>query len=169
MGHLPTATGMVQPRRARRGSLSGKRWHARCCLTVPAAIGARFRRMDTVLFTGFPGFLGSELLPRALARIPDAEAVCLVQPKYLPLAQARLRELDVRTPGLADRTRIVAGDIVEPDLGLAAATELTANVVEIFHLAAVYDLSVARELAVRVNVQGTAHMLAFAARCPRLR
>jgi thioester reductase-like protein len=125
--------------------------------------------MDTVLFTGFPGFLGSELLPRVLSRIPDAEAVCVVQPKYTGLAHQRLAELDARTPGLADRTRIVEGDIVQPDLGLGAATELTPNVVEIFHLAAIYDLSVARQLAVRVNVEGTAHMLAFAARCPRLR
>ena len=125
--------------------------------------------MDTVLFTGFPGFLGSELLPRVLSRMPDAEAVCLVQPKYAPLARTRLGDLAARTPGLAERTRIVEGDVVQPDLGLGAATELTANVVEIFHLAAIYDLSVGREPAMRVNVEGTKHMLAFAARCARLR
>ena len=125
--------------------------------------------MDTVLFTGFPGFLGSELLPRVLARMPDARAVCVVQPKYALLAHARLAELAARTPGLAERTRIVEGDIVQPDLGLGAATELTANVVEIFHLAAIYDLSVGREPAMRVNVEGTKHMLTFAARCARLR
>ena len=125
--------------------------------------------MDTVLFTGFPGFLGSELLPRVLARIPDADAVCMVQPKYVPLARARLAELAEHMPSLAERTRIVEGDIVQPDLGLGVASDLTPSVVEIFHLAAVYDLSVGRELATRVNVEGTRHMLAFAARCPRLR
>lgn len=125
--------------------------------------------MDTVLFTGFPGFLGSELLPRVLARMPDAQAVCVVQPKYVPLARARLDELSARTPGLADRARIVEGDIVQPDLGLGAAADLAGSVIEIFHLAAVYDLSVSRDLALRVNVEGTRHMLAFAARCPRLR
>ncbi|HET9012145.1 MAG TPA: SDR family oxidoreductase, partial [Gemmatimonadaceae bacterium] len=125
--------------------------------------------MDTVLFTGFPGFLGSELLPRVLTRMRDAAAVCLVQPKYAPLARTRLDELVARSPDLAGRVRIVEGDIVLPDLGLGAATELASSVVEIFHLAAVYDLSVGRALAMRVNVDGTTHMLAFAARCPRLR
>ncbi len=125
--------------------------------------------METVLFTGFPGFLGSELLPRVLERMPDAEAVCLVQPKYAPLARTRLGELAARTPGLDQRTRIVEGDIVQPDLGLGAGSDLTPNVVEIFHLAAIYDLSVGREPAMRVNVEGTRHVLAFAVRCPRLR
>lgn len=40
--------------------------------------------------------------------------------------------------------------------------------VEIFHLAAVYDLAVGRELAMRVNVDGTRNILDFAAGCPRL-
>ena len=125
--------------------------------------------MDTILFTGFPGFLGSELLPRVLGRMTDAEAVCLVQPKYTALAQSRLAELVARTPGLAGRVRIVEGDIAQPGLGLGAAAPLAADVVELFHLAAVYDLSVGRDLAMRVNVEGTAHTLALAARCPRLR
>lgn len=125
--------------------------------------------MDTVLFTGFPGFLGSELLPRVLTRMPDADAVCLVQPKYISLAHARLTELVRHTPSLAERVRIVDGDIVQADLGLGPATGLTPNVVEIFHLAAIYDLSVGREPAMRVNVEGTKQVLAFAARCPRLR
>lgn len=125
--------------------------------------------MDTVLFTGYPGFLGSELLPRVLARMPGAEAVCLVQPKYAPLAGTRLDDLIARTPALAGRVRIAEGDIVQPGLGLGDDAELTPRIVEIFHLAAVYDLSVGRALAMRVNVEGTRHMLAFAERCPRLR
>ena len=132
-------------------------------------IAAILMPMDTVLFTGFPGFLGSELLPRVLTRMPNAEAVCLVQPKYAPLARSRVEELVARIPELARRIRIAEGDIVQSDLGLGAAAELTASVVEIFHLAAVYDLSVGRPLAMHVNVDGTKHMLAFAARCPRLR
>ena len=125
--------------------------------------------MDAILFTGFPGFLGSELLPRVLARAPGAEAVCLVQPKYAPLARARLDALVAQHPELVGRAGIVEGDIVQPDLGLGAADELKARVVEIFHLAAIYDLSVKREPAMRVNVEGTRHMLDFAARCPKLR
>jgi hypothetical protein len=36
----------------------------------------------TVLMTGFPGFLGSALLPGILHLIDGAVAICLVQPKF---------------------------------------------------------------------------------------
>ena len=123
---------------------------------------------DAIFFTGFPGFLGSALLPRVLARAPRAEAVCLVQPQHLSLAKARVKALVAATPVLADRIQLVRGDITEPDLGLRDRT-LHLRVREIFHLAAVYDLSVRRDVAMRVNVDGTRHVIAFARECPRLR
>jgi thioester reductase-like protein len=125
--------------------------------------------MDIIFFTGFPGFLGSELLPRVLKRSPAAEAVCLVQPKFADLARRRAMELAAAHPHAAGRIRIVDGDITQADLGPDNALELSADVVEIFHLAAIYDLSVGRDFAMRVNVDGTRHMLDFARRCPRLR
>jgi thioester reductase-like protein len=125
--------------------------------------------MDIIFFTGFPGFLGSELLPRVLERSPDAEAVCLVQPKFADLARTRAIEISAAHPHVAGRIRIVDGDITQPDLGPDNARELAPDVVEIFHLAAVYDLSVGRDFAMRVNVDGTRHMLDFARACPRLR
>jgi len=111
--------------------------------------------MATVFFTGYPGFLGSELLPRILARRDDAIAVCIVQPKFAALARERAAPL-------GDRVRIVEGDITSP-LQLNAG-----NVTEVFHLAAVYDLSVSRDLGMRVNVDGTRNVLDFAERQPRL-
>jgi thioester reductase-like protein len=122
-----------------------------------------------IFFTGFPGFLGSELLPRVLARATGASAVCLVQPKFAALARERLEDIAARYPGVRGRASIVEGDITATDLGLRDASALTAKIVEIFHLAAVYDLSVGRDVAMRVNVDGTKHMLAFAWRCPTLR
>ncbi len=124
--------------------------------------------MPTVFFTGFPGFLGVQLLPRVLARSEDHEAVCLVQPKFLALAQQRREEIEKANPALVGRIRLEAGDITRPDLGLADASAIQADTVEIFHLAAVYDLAVARDLAMRVNVDGTRHVLDFAERCPGL-
>ena len=38
--------------------------------------------MSTHFFTGFPGFLGSELVPRVLARSPEEQVVCLIQKKF---------------------------------------------------------------------------------------
>jgi thioester reductase-like protein len=126
--------------------------------------------MTTFFFTGFPGFIGSELLPRVLERAGDATAACLVQRKYAELARQRVVELEATHPATRGRIRIVEGDITEAGLGLlqAEAAELQRDTVELFHLAAIYDLSVGREFAIQVNVEGTRHMLDFAAACPRL-
>jgi thioester reductase-like protein len=49
--------------------------------------------VGSVLMTGFPGFLGSALLPRILARREGANAVCLVQAHYVPMAMERIAEI----------------------------------------------------------------------------
>jgi thioester reductase-like protein len=123
----------------------------------------------TVLVTGFPGFLGSRLLPRILRRSPQVRATCLVQPKFETLAKARVAALDAAVPGLAGRIDLVAGDLTSPGLGLADGPNLAAGVTEIWHLAAAYDLSVARDVGMRVNVEGTRNVLRFAEGCPGLR
>ena len=113
--------------------------------------------MPAIFFTGFPGFLGSELLPRVLARSDDY-AVCLVQPKFRALAEERARRL-----GLAGRIRLVEGDLTAPLDHIAAS-----DVREVWHLAAVYDLSVPRDVGLRVNVTGTQRVLELAERAPAL-
>ena len=111
--------------------------------------------MPTIFFTGYPGFLGAELLPRLLARSPEMRARCLVQPKFAAVA---------RTRAAGDpRIEIVEGDITSP-LNVSAD-----DVVEIHHLAAIYDLMVSRDTGMRVNVDGTRHVLDFAERCRSLR
>lgn len=123
-----------------------------------------------IFFTGFPGFLGRELLPRVLLREPGASAVCLVQERYLREAEGVVRELTSRHPELRRRVELVVGDITRPDLGLGADGSAHAERTrDIYHLAAVYDLSVGRELAHQVNVVGTRHVLDFAEACPGLR
>jgi thioester reductase-like protein len=125
--------------------------------------------MAKIFFTGFPGFLGTELLPRVLRRAEGAEAVCLVQPKFADLARATADQLAAADPRLEGRIHLVEGDVTDPGLGLAAPGELRRDTVEIFHLAAIYDLAVRREPAQRVNVDGTRNVLRFAAECPELR
>src|SRR6185436_18308392 len=103
--------------------------------------------MATHFFTGFPGFLGSELVPRVLARSPEEQVVCLIQKKFADLARRRVSEIETREPSTAGRIRLVEGDITVPGLGLAdpaGLQTLQKDVSEVWHLAAVYDLSVRR-------------------------
>jgi nucleoside-diphosphate-sugar epimerase len=123
--------------------------------------------MATLFLTGFPGFLGSELVPRILARSNDDVALCLVQAKFYDLARRRADEIMAANPGLAGRLRLVEGDITKPGLGLADAG-VQSDVREVYHLAAVYDLSVRREIGRKVNVEGTKNVLDFAEGCPGL-
>ena len=124
--------------------------------------------MATIFFTGFPGFLGSELLPKVVLRSPDDSAVCLVQDKFMKLAEQRAADLVKRFPALEERIELIEGDITNPDLGLGDRQKLAADVREIYHLAAVYDLSVKRAVGMKINVEGTTHMLDFAASCSGL-
>ena len=124
--------------------------------------------MNTLLMTGFPGFLGSALLPRLLARREDTRAVCLVQTRHLRLARERVTELSMTHPATAGRIELVEGDITAPDLGLPPGRVALDDVTEVWHLAAVYDLSVPAEIARRVNVTGTANVVALCRSLPRL-
>ncbi|HEU5037949.1 MAG TPA: SDR family oxidoreductase [Nocardioides sp.] len=125
--------------------------------------------MDTVLMTGFPGFLASSLLPRLLAKREGAAAVCLVQRRHLETAWERVAELEQEHPHVRDRIELAIGDITVPGLDLdASVREDLDDVTEVWHLAAVYDLAVHPEVARRVNVDGTAHVLDLCADLPRL-
>lgn len=123
--------------------------------------------MSTTFFTGFPGFLGVQLLPRLLTGTDDA-ARCLVEPRFVDVAERRAKALAVEHPELVGRVEIVPGDITRPDLGLEDPAAARRGVTEVQHLAAVYDLAVRRDLGMRVNVDGTRHLLDFAASCPDL-
>jgi len=115
-----------------------------------------------VLLTGFPGFLGSELVRRILRRPGEAEILCLVQAKFAALATRRAEEIAAEEKVDLARIALVEGDITEPGLGLEDPARVAREVAEVFHLAAVYDLAVRRELAMKVNVDGTRNVLDFA-------
>ena len=120
--------------------------------------------------TGFPGFLGSALLPRLLTRDDETTATCLIQPSHRALAEDRLADLENENPEVKGRVDLVAGDLTAPGLGLTGAVrETLADVQDVWHLAAVYDLAVPAAVARRVNVDGTARVLDLCRDRPGLR
>lgn len=112
--------------------------------------------------TGFPGFLGSALLPGILEKREGARAICVVQGRHMETARAKLTEIQAAHPDTADRIQLVEGDITVQGLGLAdSVADDVEDVDEVWHLAAVYDLSVPEDLAKRVNIVGTENVLRF--------
>ncbi len=125
--------------------------------------------MSSLLVTGFPGFLGFALLPRLLQRREGSRAVCLVQPVHLSTARERLAEIEEAHPDTRDRIELVTGDITATGLGLdGVARAALDDVSEIWHLAAVYDLTVSADVAERVNVGGTRNVVELAQSLPNL-
>jgi thioester reductase-like protein len=124
---------------------------------------------ETIFLTGFPGFIAGRLVER-LAR-EGARFLLLVQPAFVERARTEIAQLSEQTGAPAERFRVLEGDITREDLGLSAA-DLEAAKSEatiLFHLAAVYDLAVAREVGLRVNVEGTRHVNRFALGLPKLK
>jgi thioester reductase-like protein len=129
------------------------------------------RDASVVLFTGFPGFIGARLLPRLLELQPHASFRCLVQEKFLGPAREGIASIEAAHPHTRGRIDVVTGDITASGLGLdaAEARSLKKDVSAAWHLAAVYDLAVRREVGVRINVEGTRNVLAFLAECKHFR
>ena len=124
---------------------------------------------ETILLTGFPGFIAGRLVER-LAR-DGARFLLLVQPAFAERARTEIAQLSEKTGATADRFRVLEGDITREDLGLSAPDleRARGEATVLFHLAAVYDLAVAREVGVRVNVEGTRNVNRLALTLPKLK
>ena len=124
---------------------------------------------ETVFLTGFPGFIAGRLVER-LAR-GGARFILLVQPALAARAVEEIARITARTGARPDGFRVVEGDITREDLDLSASDleEARREASAVFHLAAVYDLAVAREVGFRVNVEGTRNVNRFALSLPKLR
>src|ERR1041384_976235 len=121
---------------------------------------------ETLFITGFPGFIANRLLER-LAR-KECDFILLVQPS---LRSRAVQEIARIAQHSANDFRIVEGDISLPGLALSPADlELVQQqTTRVFHLAAVYDLAVPEDLAMRVYAGGTRNVVALARTLPRLR
>ena len=127
------------------------------------------RADETFFITGFPGFIAGRLLKRLAAQ--GARLILLVQPALVDKARSEIVELARAVGSSVQQFSIVEGDITQPNLGITTEdlAMTRASATRVFHLAAIYDLAVSRDLALRINVEGTRNVNAFVRGLPHLR
>ncbi len=110
---------------------------------------------ETIFVTGFPGFIAGRLVERIST--PDTQFFLLVQKDFVPKAMKDIQSIAEKKKTPLKNFALIEGDITEKNLGMSDAdVEVVINeTTDVFHLAAIYDLEVEKELAYRVNVDGT--------------
>ena len=124
---------------------------------------------ETFFITGFPGFIAGRLLRRLAEN--NRRFLLLVQPALVEQAGRELEAIAQQTGTPLANFEILRGDITEPDLGLTQndLERARSQATVLFHLAAIYDLAVQKDLAITVNVKGTRHVNQFARSLAALR
>jgi nucleoside-diphosphate-sugar epimerase len=123
----------------------------------------------TIFVTGFPGFIAERLVAR-LAK-DGIQFFLLVESRFVETAVEAVAEISKNTGTPLENFAVIEGDITKPDLGMDAddAATVRYETTDVFHLAAVYDLAVDRDLANRVNLEGTKNVNKFVRSIQHLR
>jgi len=118
----------------------------------------------TYFVTGYPGFITKRLVRHIASEDPEGKIYLLVLPGQLETARRELERSGVEAETLT-------GDVVDMHLGLSGEEyqRLCDQVTDIFHLAAISYLGISREVAWRVNVDGTRNVIELAQECGKLR
>jgi len=117
-----------------------------------------------VFVTGYPGFIARHLVHRLAELRPEARIALLVRPERVPKAQEALAAR--RLSG----AEILEGDVARMHLGLSGVEykRLVREATDVWHLAALDDLSAEARHIRAVNVEGTRSVLELARACTRL-
>ena len=107
--------------------------------------------------TGATGFIGKFLLERLLAR-EDAKVHVLIRKS----SAEKFAAMQARYGEAGRKLVMVAGDITTPGLvSPADFKKLAGKVDHVFHLAAVYDMTMSDEQGDQINNEGTRNVVAF--------
>jgi len=109
--------------------------------------------------TGASGFIGRRLVTKLLERKGTV---------YILMRKGSLDKLESMRAGWgakADRVKVINGDLAKPKMGVSRnnLTKLKGKIKHVFHLAAIYDLTVDAESQYTANVEGTRNAIRFAA------
>lgn len=122
--------------------------------------------MKEILFTGFPGFIASQLIRRSAVKDTRISAIILPSERLKAEKEAAAIQQEMNCRPI----RLIERDITKEGLGLSNADKeylMDKNIV-FWHLAAIYDLAVPRGLAWKVNVEGTRNVNQFVLELPHL-
>jgi thioester reductase-like protein len=124
---------------------------------------------ETIFLTGFPGFIAERLVKRLASR--DTKFFLLVQKSFIEKATQAVRDIAAKTGVPIENFALVEGDITQLNLGIdEEKSKMIRDIAtDVYHLAAIYDLAVAKEIASRVNVEGTKNVNEFVKKLPNLR
>lgn len=118
--------------------------------------------MGIHFFTGFPGFVATEIIQQLFKEGITKQVYAVVLPSDL----AKAKSMGAIIEGQYEGCQIVLfeGDITLPNLGLAdeEVAIIVPKINVVWHLAAIYDFAVSREVGWKVNVHGTANVNEFA-------
>jgi nucleoside-diphosphate-sugar epimerase len=116
----------------------------------------------SIFLTGFPGFIAGRLVERLAGA--DVQFFLLVQSQFVDKAMLDVEAVASRTGTPEENFALIEGDITHENLGINAEDleTLRKEVTDIYHLAAAYDLAVEKDLAYRVNLEGTRNLNEFA-------
>lgn len=115
-------------------------------------------------FTGFPGFISNQLIRELLSTDKSfSKLIAIVLPSQIEKAQNERSKVIQEFHLNEEQFQLLEGDITKPKLNLPE-NESGFNkegITHVFHLAAIYDLAVAKQIAYSVNVDGTRNMNEF--------
>ena len=124
---------------------------------------------NSIFITGFPGFIAERLVERLATE--QAQFFLLVQSAFVNAAMQSVERISQAAGVGLENFAIVEGDITEPGLGIEPEDleVIREETTDVFHLAAIYDLEVEKELAHSVNVRGTENVNELVLSIPNLR
>jgi len=123
---------------------------------------------ETILITGFPGFIAQKLVLRLLAQEPTIELVLL---RRASDAEASSAFFDALAAGERARVREIEGDPAALDFGLSGEEyrELAASIERVFHFASTIDSAERGSFLASQNIACAREVIELARATPRLR
>lgn len=124
---------------------------------------------ETFFLTGFPGFIAGRLVERLTT--PETQFFLLVQSNFIEKAKQDIEKIAQETNTPLENFALIEGDITKENLGIAEEDLeiVRAETTDVFHLAAVYDLAVPKNVGYAVNVEGTKNVNELVKSLPNLR